>query len=71
MHTVIYLLCLSSFMTGTIKCSFDADLCNWNIKTEGDDNSRHGFGWARKNSNNIESQGLEGPGQGIYNIVIA
>lgn len=62
----MYLLFLPSLLTGTIRCSFDADLCNWKIKTEGEDTSKQGFGWTRKNSNNVQNQGLEGPAQGDY-----
>ena len=53
-------------MSGTIRCDFDKDWCDWKAKNEGDDAAKKGFNWMRKNSNQVEQQGLDGPDHGNY-----
>ena len=48
-------------ITATIVCDFVDDWCNFGITTNGDDNSKRGFGWMRKTPTEIENQNLEGP----------
>jgi hypothetical protein len=57
-------LYLPTPISGTIKCNFDADWCNFGVSATGDGNSQAGFKWARKTSQQITNNNLEGPGQG-------
>ena len=50
--------------TGTIKCDFEKDWCDFTTKNVGDDAAKKGFNWMRKNSNQVENQGLDGPDKG-------
>ena len=55
-----------NFHSGTIYCNFDNDWCNFETKTVGDDAAKKGFYWMRKNSNEVENQGLDGPDHGKH-----
>ena len=61
---------LPKLCIGTIVCDFNNDWCDFARNTNGDDKSKQGFGWTRKNSNEIQSQNLEGPDQGSIILIL-
>ena len=52
------------FILGTIRCDFDDGFCNFAVSNNCNDNSKAGFKWERKTSDNIKNNGLEGPDKG-------
>ena len=58
--------CDNRYLPGSIYCNFDNDWCNFESKNVGDDVAKKGFNWMRKNSNEVENQGLDGPDHGKH-----
>ena len=53
--------------TGTIKCNFDADWCDFSTSANGDDPAKAGFKWQRKTGQQIKENSMEGPELGLNN----